>query len=141
MEAGLAGWGMAGTEQVGTRLHPGCGVPSVPYLFIYFSDGSWEGLATGAGRKGWEGGGRGREGRRAPIAIAQESWPERRAGARLRCAPLVLRVGDPAEAGVTMQRKARVAGRGGEQQGRGGGGFCRTRGRGQLRRALSGPRC
>ena len=61
--------------------------PSPTYLFIYFSDGSWEGLAAGAGRKGWEGGGREREGRRAPNAIAQESWSGAGGGAEAPLGP------------------------------------------------------
>lgn len=64
-EAGLAGWGVTGSEQVGKRLHPGCGVSSVPYLFIYLF---FRRFLGGVGRRGWEegvGGWREREGREA----------------------------------------------------------------------------
>lgn len=114
---------------------------SPTYLFIYFSNGSWEGLAAGAGRKGWEAEGEGERGGALPTPSLRRAGPERAAGGRLHCAPPALRVGVAAEAGVAMQRKARVAGRVGEQQGPSGSSFCRTRGGGQLGRALSRPRC
>lgn len=120
----------AGGKEVTSRLW-GLFRPLLIYLFF-------RRFLRGVGRRGWEegvGGRREREGgeagsKRDRSGVLARS---RRAGARLRCAPPLLRVGDPAEAGVTMQRKARVAGRGGEQQGLGGSGFCRKRGLGATR--------
>lgn len=107
-------------------------LPSPTYLFIFptVPGRGWpQGLGGRGGRAEGEGGrGGGLERDRSGVLAGS-----RRAGARLRCVPPLLRVGDPAEAGVTMQRKARVAGRGREQQGLGGSGFCRTRDLGAIR--------
>lgn len=113
---------------------------SPTYLFI-FPKVPGRGWPQGLGGKG----GRRRERERGEAHSHRDRSGELalsgRAGARLHCTPPALRVGDPAEAGVAMQRKARVAGRVGEQQGPSGSSVCWTRGRGQLGRALSRPRC
>lgn len=73
-------------------------VGSYPPLLIYlFPDGFWEGLTTGAVRKGWEGGNEGgREGRRAPGYRSGElAGSGRREGRRLSWAQPALRVEDP----------------------------------------------
>lgn len=121
-EGGGPGVGAGG----GGRWERGCiqaegSHPAPAYLFIFrrFLGGA----ATGAGRKRWEGRERGREGRGLGA-------PRR---ARFCWAPPALTVGDPAKAGVAMQRKTRAAGASREREGRGGSGFCRPRAPGVAR--------
>lgn len=112
---------------MGKGLHPGCGVLSSPtYLF---SDGFWEGLTTGAVRKGWEGGNEGgREGRRAPGYRSGElAGSGRREGRRLSWAQPALRVEDPPRLEPPCSVRPGSPGFRGEREGRGGCGFCQTR--------------
>lgn len=64
MELALEGWAVAGWKQVGKGLHPGCGgLLRLLLLYLFIFRRFLGGVATGAGRKGWEGGETGREGR------------------------------------------------------------------------------
>lgn len=91
-----AAWGGGDRQKPGRRARGSLwALGSHPPLLIYlFSDGSWEGLAAGAVRKGWAGGGRGREGRRACRRRLRRAGRER-AGRKLSWAPPALRAGDP----------------------------------------------
>lgn len=86
--------GAAGQGRWERSYNPAVG--SHPPLLIYlFSDGSWEGLAAGAVRKGWEGGGGGREGRRDRRRQLRRAGLQRPEGPRLCWAPPAPRVGAP----------------------------------------------
>lgn len=118
-EAALEGWGGVGREQVGKGLPPGCGVSSVPYLFIYFP--------TAPGRKGWEGGGRVWEGGGLGAPRLRRAGPDGRAGARLCGPPPAPRAGDPPRPESPCSVRPASPGLRGEREGRGGSGFCTTR--------------
>ena len=75
MEAALEGWGRAGMEQVGKGLHPGHGVSSVSYLFIYFPKVPGRG-----GHRGWEEGAGGRRERKGGVRALGETAQESRRG-------------------------------------------------------------
>ena len=134
-QAGPTGWRWrrpwrGGEEQGWSRWERGYiqamgSHPSPTYLFIFRR--FLGGVATGAGRKGREGGERGREGCGLWAKLLRRAGGDRRAGARLCWASPARRVGDPAKSGVAMQRKARVARASREREGRGGSGFCPTR--------------
>ena len=144
MELALEGWAVAGWEQVGKGLHPGCGgLLRLRLLYLFIFRWFLGGVATGAGRKGWEGGETGREGCGLRLKRLKRAGGDRAGRQAQGCAgPPAPRVGDPAKAGVAMQRKARVARASREREGRGGRGFCSTRGSaGSALRELSGPRC
>lgn len=114
----------AGGKGVASRLR-GLIRLLLTYLFIFRR--FLGGVATGAGRKGREGGERGREGCGLWAKRLRRAGGDRRAGARLCWASPARTVGDPAKSGVAMQRKARVARASRECEGRGGSGFCPTR--------------
>lgn len=103
MQGGLVGQGRWGRSHIRA-------VGSHPSLLIYlFSDGSWEGLAAGAVRKGWEGGGGGREGRRDCRRQLRRAGQQRAGGSAALLGPASAEGRSSAGAGDAMQRKARVA--------------------------------